>query len=46
MLTQVKRIIHEQSENFDRDRKYKKDQAEIMIAKNAITELKNSLDRT
>lgn len=45
MLTEIKRLIHEQSETFSKDRKYiKKDQTETLMLNNSIIELKISLE--
>lgn len=36
MLTEIKRLIHEQSETFSKDRKYiKKDQTETLMLNNS-----------
>lgn len=35
-LTKVRRVTHEQSENFSRDRKYKKSQTETIKAEENI----------
>lgn len=42
MLTEVRGKMHEQSENFNRDRKYKIIPNRITELKNSISELKNS----
>lgn len=43
MLTKIKRQMQEQSENFNKERLFKKYHRENTQRKNAITELKNSL---
>lgn len=44
MLTEIKNIVHKQSEKFSQDRKYLKVQNRNHEAKNTIIELKNSLE--
>lgn len=46
MLTEIKRLTHQQSEIFSKDRKYiKKDQTETLMLNNSIIELKISLEK-
>lgn len=43
-LTKVQRVMHEQSENFSRDRKYKKSQTETIKLKKISIELKIAVE--
>ena len=44
LLTTIKRMVHEQSENFNKEiNNIKKYQTEFMELKNTITEVKNPL---
>lgn len=44
-LIEIRRAAHEQSDNFNKDRKYKNNQTETIKLKNTITELKISIER-
>lgn len=44
MLTAVKRIVHEQSENLNRDKNLRKYQIEIINLKSTIIKMKNSIE--
>lgn len=43
-LTKVRRVMHEQSENFSRDRKHKKSQTETIRLKKIPIELKIAVE--
>lgn len=44
MFTAVKRIVHEQSENLNRDKNLRKYQIEIINLKSTIIKMKNSIE--
>lgn len=45
MLTDVRKTMHEQSENFNKERKYKKVSKRNHKAEGIITEMKNSMEQ-